>query len=382
MENGGKGFQVFAKPVGAECNLRCSYCYYTGNRKYTGHTRMDDDLLEKYIVQQIDAATGDTVMFSWHGGEPVTAGLDFYKKAVLFQKRHIPPGKAVINGIQTNGTLLNEEWCRFLAEEKFMAGISIDGPEHLHNAYRITRKGGGSFQRVMHGYYLLQQAGVQTEILCVIHSENVRYPIEVYQFFKHIGARFLTFLPLVEKQQDSVTGVTSASVPADAFGHFLIAVFDEWIKNDIGKIQIQLFEEALRPFFNREHTLCIFKKECGGVPVVDFNGDFYTCDHYVDDKHLLGNIRNNTIAGYLNSNAQNTFGRLKYETLPSYCRVCEVREMCNGECPKNRFIKTPDGESGLNYLCEGYKLFFKSFMPFAIAVKQVSDMNKENNLPV
>jgi uncharacterized protein len=377
MQNGEKEFQVFAKPVGADCNLRCSYCYYTVKRKNQGNHRMSDELLEKYIVQQIEAATGDVVMFSWHGGEPLIAGLEFYRKAVFFQKKHIPPGIAVINGIQTNGLLLNEEWGRFLAEENFMVGISIDGPEHLHNCYRINRKGEGSFQWVMQGYQLLLQARVHTEILCVVHAKNVGYPFEVYQFFKHIGTRYLTFLPLVERQQDTLGGVTSASVPADAFGHFLIAVFNEWIKNDIGKIQIQIFEEALRPFFNRDHTLCVFKKECGGVPAIDFNGDFYNCDHYVDNKHFLGNIRNNTIAWYLNSYNQNNFGRLKYETLPSFCQVCEVKEMCHGECPKNRFIQTPDGEPGLNYLCEGYKTFFKSIMPFAKAVKQLSEMNKK-----
>jgi len=369
-------FQIFIKPIGSACNLNCSYCYYSGkNNLYKSSPvhLMGEDLMEQYIVQHIEAAESDEVMFSWHGGEPLLAGIDFYKKALELQRKHLPNGCRLINGIQTNGTLLDEEWCSFLASENFLTGISIDGPARLHNFYRMDHSGEGTFEEVLQGYKMLQQFGITSEILCVVHSQNVNHPLEVYNFFKSIGARFITFIPLVERLPGSPTGVTPDSVPAEAFGNFLVSVFDEWIENDIGVIQVQIFEEALRPAFNRDHTLCIFKKECGRVPVVEHNGDFYACDHYVDNRHRIGNIRNKSIPQLLDSPEQKAFGRRKSETLPDYCLQCQVKEMCNGECPKNRFIRTPDGEPGLNYLCSGYQIFFQYFKPFAMAVRQLSD---------
>ncbi len=378
-------FQIFAKPIGPRCNLNCSYCYYTGkNNLYEDSPvhLMDDDLLEQYIIRHIQASGSDEVMFSWHGGEPLLAGIDFYKKAINLQRKHLPRGMHLMNGIQTNGTLLNMNWCKFLARENFLTGISIDGPAHLHNSFRMDHRGEGTFDKVMRGYKLLQQYGITSEILCVVHSQNVHHPLEIYNFFKSLGVRFITFIPLVERMPGTATGVTPDSVPSEAFGHFLVSVFDEWIENDIGAIQVQIFEEALRPALNREHTLCIFKKECGRVPVVEHNGDYYACDHFVDDAHRFGNIRNKTITEMLNSPEQKAFGRLKSETLPAYCMQCQVKDMCNGECPKNRFLLTPDGEPGLNYLCSGYQVFFQYFEPFAMAVRQLSDKSGQETFPV
>lgn len=331
---------------------------------------MTDDLLEKYIIQHIEASTEEEIGFSWHGGEPLMAGIDFFRKVVQLQRKHKPSGRTILNGIQTNGTLLDEDWCRFLSSEGFIAGISIDGPGDLHNKYRRTVRKSPSLQQVLHGYELLQKHGVTTEILCVLNSINVKHPHVIYDFFKQLGARFFTFLPLVIQQRGSVTGASPESVPANEFGLFLKEVFDEWVENDIGKIKIQIFEEAARTAFRQEHTLCIFKVNCGGVPVVEHNGDFYSCDHYVDNEHLSGNIKNNSLAALLDSPEQKAFGKAKSATLPRYCNECTVKEMCNGECPKNRFNKTPDGESGLNYLCSGYKLFFTHCRPFVEAIRR------------
>jgi len=360
-------FQIFIKPVGASCNLRCSYCYYLGKKDLyptESSTLMEDEILEKYIIQHIEASTEEVVTFSWHGGEPLLAGLDFFKKAVAFQRRHLPAGRSLINGIQTNGTLLDLNWCRFLSQENFLVGISIDGPDEQHNRHRRDRAGKGSLNRVLKGYELLRNQGITAEILCVLNSYNVRYPGKIYGFFKELGARYITFLPLVERQPVSATGVSPDSVPAEEFGIFLSEVFDDWVEKDIGRIKIQIFEEAARSAFRQDHTLCIFKVNCGGVPVIEHNGDFYSCDHYVDRDHRLGNIKDKSVAFFLDCVTQKAFGMAKSATLPEYCKGCTLRDMCNGECPRNRFISTPDGEPGLNYLCSGYKLFFEHCQPF------------------
>jgi len=364
-------FQIFVKPAGALCNLRCTYCYYLEKKSlYPGskHPRMSDALLEKYVIQHISASTDDLIFFSWHGGEPMLAGKDFYKLAVKLQKKHLPAGKKILNGIQTNGTLINEEWCRFFADENFIIGISIDGSEELHNQNRHDEKKSQSFDRVINGHKLLQKHRIIPEILCVVNSVNVKYPLAVYEFFRGLGAEYITFLPLVNKSDDPSETVTKNSVSAPAFGEFLSAVFDEWVEKDIGKIKVQIFEEAARTAFYQEHTLCIFKKNCGGVPVVEHNGDFYSCDHFVDEDHRLGNIDEHPLEYYLESPEQRKFGEAKSRKLPRYCLECEVKEMCNGECPKNRFINSPDGEPGLNYLCSGYKQFFNHISPFVEAI--------------
>ncbi len=371
-------FQVFVKPVGSRCNLGCNYCYYLNKKElYPGKAliKMGDELLEQYIVQHIDATKAETIIFSWHGGEPTMAGIDFYRKALELQQEHLPSGRTIINGIQTNGTLLDDEWCRFLARENFVTGISIDGPEDLHNLCRTDNSGQGTFNKAIKGYRLLKEYGLTPEILCVVNAVNVMYPGEVYSFFKQLEPHFITFLPLVEKLSGSLSSVTPLSVPAGAFGRFLVTIFDEWLEKDIGRLKIQIFEEALRTAFNQEHTLCIFRETCGGVPVIEHNGDFYSCDHYVEPQHLLGNIREHTLSWYLNSPKQKAFGEAKATTLPKYCLDCGVKNMCNGECPKNRFVKTPGGEPGLNYLCEGYKMFFNHIQPFVEAVKQVTSVS-------
>lgn len=378
METVSREFQIFAKPVGSACNLRCEYCYYHPQTEQsgTGALLTDDWLLENYIRQHIEATTEDVVLFSWHGGEPTLAGIEFYKKAVAIQRKYMPRVKSLINGIQTNGTLFDDEWLRFLAEEKFIAGISIDGPEKIHNRFRKTLHGEGTFSRAVETFTRLQEYGIPTEILCVVGAHNENDALEVSRFFRSLGARFITFLPLVVRQPESAVGVSFGSVGAEAFGRFLIQIFDEWKQHDIGKIQIQVFEEMLQTALGRPHTLCIFRETCGGVPIVEANGDFYACDHFVSPGYRRGNIRENTIAFYLDSPLQKAFGEAKQNALPRYCRECDVLPMCNGECPKNRFISTPGGEPGLNYLCAGYKLFFNHCRPFIEAVRMMSGKNR------
>lgn len=371
MQEIGREFQIFVKPVGAVCNLRCTYCYYLGKKVlYPANDNfiMTDEILEKYIIQHIQVSTENVISFSWHGGEPLMAGIDFYSKVVRLQHKHQPAGSVITNGIQTNGTILNDEWCRFLAAEKFIVGISIDGPGELHDKYRRTSQDGPTLQMVIRGYELLKKNGVIPEILCVVNADNVKFPLIIYNFFKQLGAKFISFLPLVIQQPDSPKGVTINSVPADEFGYFLSAIFDEWTEKDIGEIKIQIIEETARIAFNQEHTLCIFKENCGGVPVLEHTGDFFSCDHYVDTDHLTGNITDDSLTYFLENEKQKTFGQAKSTTLPQYCIDCEVRPMCNGECPKNRFITTPEGEPGLNYLCSGYKYFFNHCRPFVDAI--------------
>jgi len=329
---------------------------------------MDIATLENYITGHFEASSGDMVLFTWHGGEPLLAGIDFYKKAVDLQKKHLPQGKKFVNAIQTNATLINDEWCNFFTENKFSVGISFDGTEVFHNRMRRTINGEGCFEKTLRGHSLLCKAGIIPEILCVVNSYNVFYPLVIYDFFKMLGAQYITFIPLVERSDAGLETVSDASVPAFEFGLFLTAVFDEWVKKDIGNVKIQIIEEALRTAFGQEHSLCIFRDKCGGVPVIERNGNFYSCDHFVEKNRLLGNINNQTLNSLLSHPKQIEFGEMKQNTLPKYCTDCEVKDMCNGECPKNRFIDTPDGEPGLNYLCEGYKFFFNHCRPFINSV--------------
>jgi len=368
-------FQLFVKPVGALCNLGCGYCYYLDKLDLypENSVRMTEDLLEKYIIQHLEAASEEPVLFSWHGGEPTLAGLDFYRKVVEFQKHHNRHNKSIVNGIQTNGINLDEEWFRFLADENFLVGISIDGPQELHNKYRVSKSGEATFQKVLNGWNLLKKNGINAEILCVVNAFKVNHPLEVYRFFKSLGTKYISFLPLVNRDMQSKTGVTPDSVPAKPFGEFLITIFEEWKENDIGTIQVQLFEEAFRPAFRLDHTLCVFKKTCGGVPVLEKNGDFYSCDHFVSKEYLIGNIEETHLTDLLNDPRQLAFGEAKFNTLPQYCLQCEVLTSCHGECPKNRFLLTPDGESGLNYLCEGYRKFFNHCTPFVNALADLVD---------
>jgi len=371
MVKASREFQVFVKPIGSICNLDCRYCYYLKNEHLypKGESfRMPDEILEEYIIQHIDASPETVTRFSWHGGEPTVLGLDYFREIVALQRKHKPPDRRIANGIQTNGTLLDEEWCRFLAKEGFAVGLSLDGPQEMHDRYRVTKDQKPTHEQTMRGYKLLQKHGVYTEILCVVNAHNVRLPLQVYRFFKQINAQYITFLPMVEPQPDAKGGVCHITVPAEAWGTFLCTVFDEWRDRDIGKVKVQIFEEATRTAFNQEHSLCIFRPTCGDIPVIEHNGDFYSCDHYVDVQHRLGNIRETPLVELLESPAQRAFGKAKLETLPLYCQECDVRAMCNGGCPKNRFIETPDGEPGLNYLCAGYRRFFTHCQPFVSEV--------------
>jgi len=371
MAKASREFQVFVKPIGSICNLDCHYCYYLEKERLYPEGekfQMRYEVLEEYIIQHIDASPEAVIRFSWHGGEPTVLGLDYFRKVVELQRKHLPPGKSIVNGVQTNGTLLDEEWCRFFAGEGFAVGLSLDGPPELHNRFRVTKDQRATHEQTMRGYELLQKHRVNTDILCVVNSQNVQFPLHVYRFFRQIKAQYISFLPMVEPQPDPNEGVCHLTVPAEAWGKFLCTIFDEWRDNDIGKVKVQIFEEAVRTAFNQEHSLCIFRPTCGDIPVVEHNGDFYSCDHYVDVEHRLGNITETPLVELLESPAQREFGEAKMDALPRYCRECEVRSMCNGECPKNRFITTPDGEMGLNYLCEGYKRFFTHCQPFVSEV--------------
>ncbi|UCD45783.1 MAG: anaerobic sulfatase maturase [Candidatus Bathyarchaeota archaeon] len=371
MVKASREFQVFAKPIGSICNLDCRYCYYLEKEHLYPEGeqfRMFDEVLEEYIVQHIEASPGPVIGFSWHGGEPTVLGLDYFRRIVELQRRHRPPGQRIVNGIQTNGTLLDEGWCRFFATEGFAVGLSLDGPREMHDRYRVTKDGKPTHERTMQGYELLQEHGVYTDILCVVNAHNVRFPIQVYRFLKQINARYISFLPMVEPQPDARGGVSPISVPSEAWGEFLCAIFDEWRDQDIGRVKVQIFEEAVRTAFDQEHSLCIFRPTCGDIPVVEHNGDFYSCDHYVDNGHRLGNIMETPLVELLESPAQRAFGESKLGTLPRFCRECDVRAMCNGECPKNRFATTPDEEPGLNYLCLGYRRFFNHCRPFVSEV--------------
>ena len=370
-------FQVFVKPVGARCNLSCSYCYYL-DKEHLGNGSpaacMNDEVLEIYIRQHIRASAGKEIFFSWHGGEPTLAGIGFFRKAVLYQERHRPSDRIILNGIQTNATLLTEEWGKFLKQEKFYAGISLDGPAWYHDLNRRGHNDMVTYQKVIRGLNIIRKHEIPFEILAVISDANVHAPLELYHFLKETGAPFITFLPLVEKGASGDQAVTSQSVRPSDFGNFLSAIFDEWLENDIGTVKVQIFEEALRAAFSQEHTLCIFREVCGGVPVVEMNGDFYPCDHYVTKDNRIGNISERSLAGMLDDPRQRTFGQNKRTSLPRYCLECEVLGMCNGECPKNRFVVAPTGEEGLNYLCEGYRHFFNHCRPFIDEVERLWKM--------
>lgn len=371
MAKASRDFQVFVKPTGSICNLGCHYCYYL-KKEFLYPEResfcMPDIILEEYIVQHIEASAEPVIRFSWHGGEPTVLGLDYFRNIVAIQRKYQPLDQRIANGMQTNGILLDEDWCQFLADEGFFVGLSLDGPQEMHDRHRLTKGGQPTFDQTMQGYELLRQHQVSTDLLCVVNAHNVRFPTELYRFFKQIGAKYVSFLPMVELQSDAQGGINPLTVPADEWGNFLCTIFDEWVSQDIGQIKIQIFEEAARTAFGQEHSLCIFRPICGDIPVVEHNGDFYSCDHFVDKKHHLGNIIETPLVKLLNSPAQRAFGKAKLDFLPRYCRECEVRDMCHGECPKNRFIRTPDGEEGLNYLCAGYKRFFSHCKPFIAEV--------------
>ena len=353
-------FHLMAKPCGPQCNLACGYCFYLPKKALYPKSgfRMPDTILEAYIQQTIEAHLVPEVTFAWQGGEPTLLGLTFFKKALELQKKYCRPGMVIRNTIQTNGILLDQPWCRFLRQNNFLVGISIDGPGELHDALRKDNSGKGTFDRVMKGLSLLKKHGVEYNVLCTVNSANGEYPLEVYRFFRdEIGARFIQFIPVVA-HDEKTREVTAWSVRPAQYGRFLNGVFDEWVRHDVANVYIQHFDTALANWYGEPHGICVFSPACGQAMVIEHTGDVYSCDHFVDRDHLLGNIMKNPVAELVNSPRQRQFGREKQDGLPGFCRKCRFLFACRGECPKNRFIRTPDDEPGLNYLCEGYQLFF------------------------
>jgi uncharacterized protein len=358
-------FHVMLKPRGAICNLDCAYCYYLAKELlYPGSRfRMASELLEEYTRQYIEAQRVPEVTFAWQGGEPTLMGLDFFLLAIEFQQKYQRPGMRIQNTLQTNGTTLNDEWCQFFHEHEFLIGLSIDGPCEMHDAYRVDKGGKPTFDHVMAGLALLKEHNVEFNILTTLHAANVGHPLEVYYFLRdEVGSRYMQFIPIVER--DNETGfqegkrVTERSVSGRQYGVFLIKIFDEWVRHDVGRVYVQIFDVALAAWVGERPGLCIFEETCGNALAMEHNGDVYSCDHFVEPRYKLGNMRQLPLLKMVGSQQQVQFGQSKRDTLPHYCRECPVRFVCNGGCPKDRILDTPDGEPGLNYLCDGYKAFF------------------------
>jgi uncharacterized protein len=364
-ENAPPAFHLLAKPTGAVCNLDCKYCFFLSKEKlYPGSRfRMTDELLKTYIKQLLESHRTPEVAIAWQGGEPTLMGLNFFRRATEYAERYRKPGVKVAYTIQTNGTLLDKEWCEFFREHDFLVGISIDGPEEVHDAYRTDKQGKGTFGQVMRGLRLLQEHGVEYNVLCTVNAANESKPLDVYRFFRdEAGARFIQFIPIVERDNESGFQeggkVTDRSVGPERWGNFLSAVFDEWVRRDVGTVFVQHFDAALAAWAGYPPGLCVFSPTCGTALTLEHNGDLYSCDHFVEPDHYLGNITETSLIELVASEKQLKFGRDKESTLPQYCRKCPVLFVCHGGCPKNRFVETPDGEPGLNYLCESYRAFF------------------------
>lgn len=372
-------FNIMVKPRGPVCNLDCQYCYFLKKTAlYPGSDfRMDEALLAEFTKQYIQSQPTDDITFAWQGGEPTLMGLPFFERAVALQKEFAQPGNQIQNVIQTNGTQLDEAWGKFLKKNKFLVGISIDGPEALHNAYRVDKGGKPSFQQVMDGLRILKRHQVDFNVLTTVHSANADHPLKVYRFLRdRIKTQFLQFIPIVELDESG--NVTDRSVKGEKYGQFLIHIFDEWIKRDVGKVFVQIFDIALAKWLGVRGGLCIFEETCGQALVMEHNGDLFSCDHYVDPEFLLGNIKIKGMFKLIGSKKQVRFGQAKLDRLPRYCRQCEVRFACNGGCPKNRLVNTPDGEAGLNYLCQGYRAFFKHINQ---PMKTMAEMIRQHQPP-
>ena len=369
---------VMLKPVGAHCNLACDYCYYTEKlslyRDSSQHV-MSDALLEKFIQEYIESQTTPEVLFTWHGGETFMRPLAFYKRAVELQRRYAR-GRQIDNCIQTNGTLLTDEWCRFLHDNHWLVGVSIDGPQEFHDEYRRNRRGMPSFAKVMKGIDLLNKHQVEWNAMAVVNDFNADYPLDFYHFFKQIGCHYIQFTPIVERLSAHTDGrhlaaveettdrLADFSVTPEQWGDFTCAIFDEWVREDVGEYYIQLFDSTLANWMGQPPGVCSLAKTCGHAGVMEYNGDVYSCDHFVFPQYKLGNIYSETLVEMMYSERQRQFGQAKYTSLPNQCRQCPYLFACNGECPKNRFCKTKDGEPGLNYLCRGYYRFFQHVAPY------------------
>ena len=380
-----KPLYVMLKPAGAHCNLACKYCYYLEkNKLYPTAQRhlMSDEMLEQFTREYIEAQTMSQVLFTWHGGEPLLRSIDFYRKALSLQQKYAG-GRRIDNVIQTNGTLLTDEWCEFFAQNHWLVGISIDGPQPDHDHYRLTAAGKPSWQKVMQGIKLLKKHGVEWNAMAVVNAYNVNHPLEFYRFFKENGCQFLQFTPIVERLTRHEDGRTlasladkneiplsEASVTPEQWGYFLSAIFDEWVRKDVGKIFVEIFDCTLANWMGISPGICAYSKECGHAGVMEHNGDVYSCDHFVFPEYKLGNIRDHSLIDMLYGEQQQEFSRLKHSSLPRQCKECDMEFACHGECPKNRFMKDKYGDSGLNYLCLGYYHYYQHVAPYMDYMKQ------------
>jgi uncharacterized protein len=375
-----KAFNIMLKPVGPLCNLNCTYCYYLEKKNLfpdKTNYRLDEELLELYIRDYIASQQVPVVSFVWQGGEPSMLGVDYFRRALELQKKYAGD-RRIENSFQTNGTYLTDEFCEFFKENEFLIGLSIDGPEHLHDHYRLDNQGNPTWKKVMQGIELLKKHGVEFNTLSVVNRKTSREPLAVYNFLKQIGSTFLQFIPIVERKAGNVnpgeqelvhhkyTGeahVTPWSVTPRDYGNFLISIFDEWVKKDVGRYYVQMFDVTLANWVGAMPGLCVFSETCGTAAVMEHNGDVFCCDHFVYDEYFLGNIKEIPLTQMMGSTKQALFGQDKKNKLPAYCRSCHVRFACHGECPKHRFDFTPQGEPGLSYLCQGYKMFFEHVKP-------------------
>ena len=380
-----KPLYVMLKPAGAHCNLACKYCYYLEkNKLYPTAQRhlMSDEMLEQFTREYIEAQTMNQVLFTWHGGEPLLRSIDFYRKALSLQQKYAG-GRHIDNVIQTNGTLLTDEWCEFFAQNHWLVGISIDGPQPYHDHYRLTAAGKPSWKKVMQGIKLLKKHGVEWNAMAVVNAYNVNHPLEFYRFFKENGCQFLQFTPIVERLTRHEDGRTlasladkdeiplsEASVTPEQWGYFLCAIFDEWVRKDVGKIFVEIFDCTLANWMGVSPGICAYSKECGHAGVMEHNGDVYSCDHFVFPEYKLGNIRDHSLIDMFYGEQQQEFSRLKHSTLPRQCKECDMEFACHGECPKNRFMKDKYGDSGLNYLCPGYYHYYQHVAPYMDYMKQ------------
>lgn len=378
---------VMSKPAGSKCNLACKYCYYLEKEKLYHKSEVDsrfimeDNTLERFIRMYLEAQTMPQVLFCWHGGEALMRPISFYRRVIELQQRY-GRGMQIDNSIQTNGTLLTDEWCRFFHDNGWLVGVSIDGPQEFHDEYRRNKAGAPSFHKVMKGINLLNKHNVEWNALAVVNDFNADYPLDFYNFFKEINCRFIQFTPIVERIVPHSDGrhlaspmstpdapLADFSVTPEQWGNFLCTIFDEWVKQDIGKYFIQLFDATLANWVGQAPGVCTMARTCGHSGIMEFNGDVYSCDHFVFPEYKLGNIRTKNFVEMMYSDRQQQFGRDKYEKLPRQCKECEYLFACNGECPKNRFAVTADGEPGLNYLCAGYHRFFRHVAPYMERMK-------------
>jgi uncharacterized protein len=374
-------FHIMTKPIGPICNLDCKYCFYLEKEKlYPAQSgwKMADDVLESYVRQYIQSQAAETIDFAWQGGEPTILGVEYFRRVVELQKKYAA-GKQIQNAFQTNGVLLDDEWGEFLARNNFLVGLSIDGPRELHDRYRIDKGGKPSFDKVVAGLNVLKKHGVEFNTLTVVGRHNARQPLDVYRFLKEIGSGYMQFIPVVERiardagddglvliKPDAAENarVSDWSVDPVDYGKFLCTIFDEWVRNDVARFYVQLFDVTLETWLGMPASLCVFRETCGSAMAMEHNGDVYSCDHFVYPENKLGNIMESPLESLVTSPQQAKFGTDKRDTLPKFCRECDVRFACHGECPKRRFIRTPDGEAGLNYLCAGYKAFFHHVDPY------------------